>query len=68
MDIKEKLIKHIRKRAERKLCGWDLITQWRKYEHPANDRRIDEWDSFMCWTSNEDGSFTLIRKDKKGEF
>lgn len=62
------LCQHNEKRAERKLCGWDLMTQWRKYEHPANDRRIDEWDSFMCWTSNEDGSFTLIRKDKKGEF
>ena len=62
------LCQHNEKRAERKLCGWDLITQWRKYEHPANDRRIDEWDYFMCWTSNEDGSFTLTKKHKKGEF
>lgn len=61
------LYKHNEERVERKLCGRDLITQWREYENPIYDHHFYEWSSYEQWKSNEDGSFTLIKKHKKGE-
>lgn len=55
------LYEHNEKRVERKLCGWDLITQWREYENPIYDHHFYEWDSYEQWKSNEDGSFTFER-------
>ena len=55
------LYEHNKKRVERKLHSWDLITQWREYENPIYDHHFYDWDSYEQWKSNEDGSFTFER-------
>lgn len=59
---------HNKKRIERKLCDWDLITQWRNYDSPRADRHIKEWDLFEQWSANDDGTFDLMFRQSKGEF